>query len=161
MASPRHSESSPYPEALVARLDAPVRGRLSATLAPRAMGYLSVRVTFHRAPCIGIKVSFSEASSEDGVVGRPIGGELTTDRDGVARLDFLVPAGHYGCKVQNQRLTTVPTVPDDLVPFPVLTPIGRPYFDIGESREFDRSRHEIPAEERHVDADDAVDTEEE
>jgi hypothetical protein len=109
--------------------------RRSATIVLRALGHLAVQVFFHADPVEGAKVSFAKATDDD-EAGDPVGGELTTDANGVARLDFAVDAGHYVCQVERQPPLLVTTVDDAEEPYPVVLPIGRPYFDFDGDVEF-------------------------
>jgi len=109
--------------------------RRSATIVLRALGHLAVQVFFHADPVEGAKVSFAKATDED-EPGDAVGGELTTDARGIARLDFLVDAGHYVCQVERQPSLLVSTVDDAEEPYPVVLPIGRPYVDFEGDVEF-------------------------
>ena len=128
----RHSA---FPPALVARLPGPKPGRLSATLVARVMGYLAVRVQFHKDPVVGVEVKFSKATP-DGKPGDALG-KKTTDADGVARLDRIVPVGNYVCELEHQPPTVVQAVLDEEKPYPLILPVGRPYVDIDEEIEWD------------------------
>ena len=128
-------EASPYPPAYAARIPAPHGGKLSAVLVARPMACLVVRVTFHKDPCVGLKVKFSKATDE-GKPGDAVGEEVTTDKRGLAGVPFMVPAGLYVCEIENQRPAIVSTVNDPQRPFPVITPIDRPYFDVDEAHEW-------------------------
>ena len=126
---------SPYPLARAARVPAPAKGKLGAVLVARPMGCLVVRITFHKDPCAGLTVKFAERG-DDGTAGAAIGDETKSDARGVAGLEFMVPAGLYVCQIQGQAPTVVSTVPDPAKPHPVITPIDRPYYDVGEAHEW-------------------------
>lgn len=128
-------EASPYPPAYAARVPAPHGGKLSAVLVARPMACLVVRVTFHKDPCAGLEVKFSKAN-DDGTAGDAVGDKTKTDKRGVAGVPFMVPAGLYVCEIQNQKPTVVSTVVDPDRPYPVITPIDRPYYDVDEEHEW-------------------------
>lgn len=128
-------EASPYPPARAARIPSPANGKLSAVLVARPMACLVVRVTFHKEPCVGLEVKFSKATDE-GKAGDAVGEKTKTDERGLAMVPFMVPAGLYVCEIENQRPTVVSTVIDPKRPFPVVTPIDRPYFDVDEAHEW-------------------------
>ncbi len=128
-------DASPYPLAHAARVPAPAKSKLSAVLVARPMGCLVVRVTFHKSACVGLKVKFSKAG-DDGKPGDALGDETKTDGRGLATLPFMVPAGLYACEIQGQLPTLVSTVPSSDKPYPVITPIDRPYYDLGEAHEW-------------------------
>lgn len=126
---------SPYPRGHVARVPDPHGDALGAVLVARPMGYLIVRIYFHRVPVAGLHVSFYV--SNDGEKGDAIGEEVVTDETGIARVDMLVPALEYVCEIENQplaRVTTVHALDDS---YPLVLPIGRPYVDVDEDHEFD------------------------
>jgi hypothetical protein len=129
------SSRSPYPHGHVARVEDPHAGKLGAVLVPRPMGYLAVRIHFHRVPVRGLAVKFFEHSG--GEQGAQVGSDLRTDDDGLARVDMLVPATTYLCEVENQPPALVTTVHalDDA--FPLVLPIGRPFVDVDEDHEFE------------------------
>jgi len=104
-------------------------------LVPRPMGYLVVRIYFHRVPVEGLEVKFFV--SNDGDKGKAVGEAVRTGEDGIARVDMLVPAIEYVCEIERQPPTTVTTVhePDDS--HPLVLPIGRPFVDVDEDHEFD------------------------
>ena len=126
---------SVFPPAIVARLPGPKPGRLSAVLVARVMGYLAVRVQFHKDPVAGVEVKFSKATP-DGKPGDALG-KKTTDEDGVARLDRLVLMGNYVCELEHQPPAVVQAVLDEEKPYPLILPVGRPYVDIDEEIEWD------------------------
>jgi hypothetical protein len=125
---------SPYPNGHVARVEDPHGGKLGAVLVPRPMGYLVVRIYFHRVPVEGLAVKFFESS--EGEKGAQIGQELITAEDGIARLDMLVPAVEYVCEIENQPPAVVTTVHSPGDSFPLVLPIGRPFVDVDEEHEF-------------------------
>jgi hypothetical protein len=127
--------SSPYPRGHVARVADPHEDRISAVLVARPMGYLIVRVYFHRVPVEGLQVEFF--ISQDGEKGDAIGEAVRTDQTGRARVEMLVPAVEYVCEIENQPLARVTTVHDLNDSHPVVLPIGRPYVDVDEDHEFD------------------------
>ncbi|MFV8755134.1 hypothetical protein ACNOYE_31690 [Nannocystaceae bacterium ST9] len=131
------TNGSPYPRGHVARVPDPHEDGLSAVLVPRPMGYLIVRVYFHRVPVEGLKVEFFV--SNDGEKGDAIGTAVQTNDEGMARVDMLVPAIEYVCEIENQPLARVTVVHDLRDSFPLVLPIGRPYVDIDEDHEFDPS----------------------
>ena len=126
---------SPYPHGHVARVEDPHAGKLGAVLVPRPMGYLAVRIHFHRVPVRGLAVRFFEWSG--GQKGAQVGEDLVTGEDGIARVDMLVPAVEHACEIEHQPLAVVTTVHaiDDW--FPLVLPIGRPYVDVDEDHEFE------------------------
>ena len=128
-------ELSPYPPARAARVPKAAKDKLSAVLVARPMACLVVRVTFHKAPCVGLKVKFSKAT-DDGKPGEAVGKETKTDAKGIAGVDFMVPSGLYACEIQGQQPTVVSTVFDPAKPHPVVTPIDRPYYDVDEGHEW-------------------------
>ena len=83
----------------------PHGGKLCAVLVPRPMGYLVVRIYFHRVPVRGLAVKFFESSG--GEKGAQLGEELVTGEDGIARLDMLVPAVEYVCEIENARSASI------------------------------------------------------
>ena len=131
----KERETSPYPPAYAARIPAPHEGKLSAVLVARPMACLVVRVTFHKEPCVGLEVKFSKATDE-GKAGDPDGDKTKTNKRGLAGVPFMVPAGLYVCEIENQNPTIVSTVIDPKRPFPVITPIDRPYYDVDEAHEW-------------------------
>jgi hypothetical protein len=123
-------------EARVLRVDPKgPSSRRSATIVLRALGHLAVQVFFHADPTEGVKVSFAKATDDD-QAGDAVGGELTTDDNGVARLDYAVDAGHYVCRVERQPPLLVTTVDDPAQPYPIVLPVGRPYVDLDGDVEF-------------------------
>ncbi len=126
---------SAYPTARVARLPSPATDKLSAVLIARPRACLIVRVTFHRAPCVGLTVKFSKVG-DDGAAGDAVGEEVVTDGYGLAGVGFMVPAGLYVCAIQGQLPTIVSTVAAPGEAHPVVTPIDRPHFDVDESHEW-------------------------
>lgn len=126
---------SPYPNGHVARVEDPHGGKLGAVLVPRPMGYLVVRIYFHRVPVKELVVKFYERSG--GEKGAQIGEEQRTGEDGIARIDMLVPAVEYVCEIENQPLAVVGTVGSLDDSFPLVLPIGRPFVDVDEDHEFD------------------------
>lgn len=129
---------SPYPDAVIARV--PRAGALiSGVLIPRSMGYLAIRISFHKTSLAEHKVQFFLL---DGA-GRPGASEgdiLVTDASGVARLSYMVSTGRYLCQIQHQPVVMVPTVLSYDAPFPIVLPVGRPYLDVDEDHEFDRMK---------------------
>jgi hypothetical protein len=127
---------SPYPPAIAARVPSEKKSdKLSAVLVPRSVGYLNVRVTFHKDPCRGLKVKLFE-TDDDGKKGAQVGEETKTKKHGIVCVPFLVPAGLYVCAIENQPETLVNTVVDIDDTFEVVTPVGRPYVDIDEDAEW-------------------------
>jgi len=129
------ASSSPYPRGHVARVPDPHEDRISAVLVARPMGYLIVRIYFHRVPVEGLEVGFFV--SNDGEKGEQIGETVRTDQTGTARVDMLVPAVEYLCEIENQPLARVTCVHDLRDSYPLVLPIGRPYVDVDEEHEFD------------------------
>ncbi len=109
--------------------------RRSATIVLRSLGHLAVQLFFHAEPVEGASVSFAKATEED-EAGDAVGPKLTTDGQGIARLDFAVDAGHYICQIERQDPLLVTTVDDPEQPYPVVLPIGRPYVDFEGDVEF-------------------------
>jgi hypothetical protein len=112
----------------------PHAGELSATLVARPMGYLAVRVFFHREPMGNMKVRFYKA--DGGARGEAVGDEYRTDDDGRAMHVAMVPTGLYVCALERQEDTLVHSVAQIDESYPVVLPIGRPYVDIDEAIEF-------------------------
>lgn len=129
------ANSSPYPRGHIARVPDPHEDQISAVLVPRPMGYLIVRVYFHRVPVEGLRVEFFV--SNDGEKGEAIGEPVQTNQDGMARVEMLVPAVEYLCEIENQPPALVHTVHDLRESYPLVLPIGRPYVDVDEDHEFD------------------------
>lgn len=128
---------SPYPVAHLARLPAKDSPLVSAVLVPRALAYLSIRITFHCEPLRDLAVElFEEAKPNQR--GKSLAGVLRSDADGRVGLEFMVPAGRYICAIERQPDTAITTVKDFDQPFLVILPIGRPYFDLDEAPEFDK-----------------------
>jgi hypothetical protein len=126
---------SPYPHGHVARVLDPHEDKLGAVLVPRPMGYLVVRIYFHRVPVEGLEVKFFESSG--GSKGAQVGDAIRTLEDGIARVDMLVPAIEYICEIERQPPATVTTVHSLAESFPLVLPIGRPFVDVDEDIEFD------------------------
>jgi hypothetical protein len=141
---PPPEKVSPFPHAYVARLADPAGEKVSATLIARQVGYLAVRVTFHKKPCVGLEVKFSKAG-DDGKPGAQVGEKVKTNKRGIARFDYLVTAGVYVCEIQNQHPTLVTTVVDLAHPYAVVTPIDRPFFDVEEAHEWDEEQLDVDA----------------
>ena len=129
------TRQSPYPVGLVARVRDPHEGKFSAVLVPRPMGYLAVRIYFHGVSVEGLEVKFFKSS--DGQKGAPVGAAVRTVKDGIARVDMLVPAVEYVCEIEHQPLAVVTTVHDHHATYPLVLPIGRPFVDVDEEVEFD------------------------
>ncbi len=138
MAGTKLPLSSPFPRASVARILEPAGGKLGATLVARQLGYLTIKVTFHRQPLYDLEVKFYEAQA-DGTKGAQVGGKaFKTDRAGRASLDYLVDRGVYVVEIENQTAPAlVSTVTDPTTPYVVPLPVNRPYFDFDEACEFD------------------------
>lgn len=126
---------SPYPRARIARVPDPHEDGLSAVLVPRPMGYLVVRIYFHRVPVEGLEVGFFV--SNDGEKGDQVGETMRTGEDGIARVDMLVPAIQYICEIERQPPAIVTTVHELDESYPLVLPIGRPFVDVDEDHEFD------------------------
>lgn len=127
---------SPFPPALASRVPSEhEKDKLSAVLVPRSVGYLVVRVTFHKEPCAGLKVKLYE-TDDDGNKAAQVGDELKTNQSGVVRVPWLVTAGLYVAAIENQPDTVVTTVADVADAYEVVTPIGRPYVDVDEDEEW-------------------------
>jgi hypothetical protein len=129
------TKPSPYPLGLLARVERPHEDKISAVLVPRPMGYLAVRIYFHRVPVAGLKVKLFKSSG--GEKGAQVGEEIQTLEDGIARVDMLVPAIEYVCEIEDQPPTIVTTVHDRDETYPLVLPIGRPFVDVDEDHEFD------------------------
>jgi hypothetical protein len=114
------------------RVPRPHEGALSGVLTLREMGYLTIKVQFHRVPEQGLTVRFFVSKN-----GQQVGADLRTDEHGVVRVPRVVPAGLYHCEIERQTPTLVPTVQDLAHPYPVVLPVGRPYVDINERYEFE------------------------
>jgi hypothetical protein len=129
---------SPFPRASVARVLDPANDKLGATLVARQLGYLTVKITFHKQPLHDLEVRFYEAQP-DGTKGAQVGGKtFKTDRTGRASLDYLVDTGVYVVEIENQTTPAlVSTVTDIQKPYVVPLPVNRPYFDFDEACEFD------------------------
>jgi hypothetical protein len=126
---------SPYPRGHVARVADPHEDSISAVLVARPMGYLIVRIYFHRVPVEGLEVRFYV--SNNGEKADAIGEAVRTTTAGIARVEMLVPAVEYVCEIENQPLARVTTVHDLRDSYPLVLPIGRPYVDVDEDHEFD------------------------
>jgi hypothetical protein len=133
---------SPYAPAYVARVSDPKGDRLSATLVPRHLGFLSIKVTFHKIPCPGLEVKLSEANP-DGTKGKSVGDPQKTDEWGYVTVDYLVPAGPYVCEIEGQAETFAVTVDDPEKPFSIVLPVDRPYHDVDEEPEYDDADRKI------------------
>jgi hypothetical protein len=129
------AEKPLYAPAYVARIADPKSQAKSAVLVPRNIGYLSVRITFHREPVSDLEVRFFVETS-GGAKGDQVGEPQKTDARGVARLDLMVPVGRYVCAIERQPETAITTVSDERRPHPIPLPVGRPYVDVGEAIEF-------------------------
>jgi hypothetical protein len=145
MATPKVPPVSPFPQACVARIFEPPADKLGATLVARQLGYLAVKVTFHKQPCYDLEVKLYEAEA-DGTKGAQVGDGKTfkTDRAGMVMLDTLVDRGLYVAEIENQTtLALVTTVEDPSKPYVVPLPVDRPYFDFDEACEWDDERREV------------------
>jgi hypothetical protein len=162
MAIPKIPPVSPFPKASVARILDPHADKLGATLVARQLGYLAVKVTFHKQPLDGLEVKFYEAEA-DGSKGAQVGGKtFKTDLTGRAWVDYLVDAGVYVVEIEKQTSPAlVSTVSDLQRPYVVPLPVNRPYFDFDEQCEFDDQQIEVtdyvPAPDDGSDADDPAD----
>lgn len=85
-------KTSPSPDAHVARVPSNNASAQSATLIPRSLGYLIIKVAFHRMPTAGLAGKLWKANA-DGSAAESMGEPVITDKDGIARLDAKVPAG--------------------------------------------------------------------
>jgi hypothetical protein len=130
------ADESPFPEAALARLPKDAAGVKSGVLVARSMGYLLVRVLFHGAPVVGLKVEFGAITDEKDTSPTKLEPALETDAQGLALFPRLVVAGLYACSVERQPATTVPTVATLDTPYPLVLPIGRPLVDHGDVDEF-------------------------
>jgi hypothetical protein len=140
MPGPSKEIVSAFPTAHVARVLDPHEDKLGATLVARQLGHLAVKVCFHREPCYGLEVKFYE-QGDDGKKAKQLGAARKTDRHGIARYEYLVDRGLYVVEIEKQESAAiVPTVIDPTKPYVIPTPVDRPYFDIGETPEFD---HEV------------------
>jgi hypothetical protein len=128
--------ASPFPDAHVARLPKGTADKKCGILVARAMQYLLVRVLFHGAPVANVKVRFACIDGIDDASPEKMDPELVTNDEGVACFPRLVVAGMYGCAVERQPETVVPTVARLDGPYPVVLPIGRPLVDIHDIDEF-------------------------
>jgi hypothetical protein len=144
MAVPKVPPVSPFPKASVARVLEPHNDKLGATLVARQLGYLAIKVTFHKQPLYDLEIKFYEAEA-DGSKGDPVGGKtFKTDRAGKASLDYLVPTGVYVVEIENQtNPALVSTVTDPRKPYVVPLPVNRPYYDFDEACEFDDEDREV------------------
>lgn len=131
---------SPFPPARAARIPSEVKEekakKLSAVLVPRSVGYLVVRVTFHKDPCAGVKVSLYE-TDDSGKKAAQVGDEMVTNKYGIVRVPWMVNAGLYVCAIEGQDETVITTIGDLEDAYEVVTPVGRPYVDVDENDEWD------------------------
>jgi hypothetical protein len=103
------SDDDNLPPAYLARVPFPAGGAVSAVLVPRSMEFLAVRLILDGHPLIGRSVTFHECS-DDEEKGDPLGDPVVSDKEGVARLARVVPAGHYMIEIEGQPVTVVTTV---------------------------------------------------
>ncbi len=124
-------------KAAVARTPHPAAKHVSATLVPRAMGFLAVAVHFRRPAGAGLETKFFRAN-DDGTKGDQLGETLTTDQRGVARLPRLVPIGHYICELENQAPAPVTTVHALAAALSLVLPIGSHAVELDGGLDLDR-----------------------
>jgi hypothetical protein len=128
-------DESPFPPAGVVRLPKGADGK-SAVLVARSMGYLLIRVLFHGAPVVGVTVEYGRIDDEKDSKPEKLEPVVKTDADGLALFPRLVVAGIYGCTIERQPATVVPTVASLDSAYPVVLPVGRPLVDLGDVDEF-------------------------
>lgn len=122
--------------ASVARLPKGTADRKSAVLCARAMGILAIRLQFHGAPVVGLKVTFCRIAEIDDASPEDMSPVREAAEDGFVFFPRLVTAGHYAVKIEHQPPTVVPTVTSLDEPWPVILPVGRPLVDSGDFEEF-------------------------
>jgi hypothetical protein len=120
------------PPALIAPVSFDSSEANTIVLFPVHLEFLAVRVVFHRTPVAELSVRLTASD------GTEVAASLKTDEQGVARLLRRVPAGTYVCEVERQAPFRISTVPTPADAFPVVLPVGRPYFDMHEGAEFER-----------------------
>jgi hypothetical protein len=101
------------------------------------MAFLAVAVHFHGRSVAGIQTRFFRITS-DGSQGAALGEPTVTDRNGIARLQRLVPIGHYICEIEFQPQIIVSTVPTVSDAFPLALPIGRHIAEADDRLQFGR-----------------------
>ena len=106
------------------------------TLVPHEIGWLAVRIYFHREPIEDLEVEFC-ACRDNETSGAVIGEVVRSDESGIAKLTFPVPVGNYMCRIEHQEPTVVTTVASVDAPVDLVLPIGRPYFDFEGDWEVD------------------------
>jgi hypothetical protein len=126
----------PLHVASIARLPKGTSDRKSAVLTARAMGFLAIRLQFHGAPVMGLKVTFCRIADIDDDSPDEMDPVRVAAQDGLVFFPRLVPAGYYGLKIEHQPLTVVPTVASLDQPCPVILPVDRPLVDSGDFEEF-------------------------
>ncbi len=103
------SDDDNLPPAYLARVPFPAGAAVSAVLVPRSMEFLAVRLVLDGHPLIGRTVTFYECTDEE-EKGDAVGDPVVSDKEGIARLSRVVPAGHYMIEVEGQPVTVVTTV---------------------------------------------------
>jgi len=140
-------------KASVARTPHPAAAHVSATLVPRAMGFLAVSVHFDGRRVGGLETKFFR-SNDDGSKGAQLGETLVTDDRGVARLPRLVPIGHYICELEHQAPAPVTTVHALKAAVALVLPIGSHAVELDGGLDLDRDEEgPDPGKEGNADAD--------
>lgn len=98
------------------------------------LGFLSVRVFFHREPMEDLAVTFSRLDGDS--VGAALGDPVKTKADGVASLPGGVELGNYVCQIEGQPPKMITTVESADEPWTLVLPIGRPLLDLDGDEEF-------------------------
>lgn len=97
------------PIAYLARVPFPADGQVSGVLVPRSMEFLAVQLLLDGYPLVGRTVAFFECTDDEDK-GEVLDDPVLSDNDGIARLQRVVPTGHYLCEVEGQPATIVTTV---------------------------------------------------
>ncbi|RMF75392.1 MAG: LysM domain-containing protein [Planctomycetota bacterium] len=99
------------------------------TLGYGQKAYLAVQIFFHETAIENLQVEFFKANPDDSA-GEKIGETVTTNNDGVARLeDRAVDIGSYICRIENQPDALITSVHSLDEPLKLALPIGRPLFE--------------------------------
>jgi hypothetical protein len=131
------SPESPLEKASVARTPDPAGKHASATLVPRAMGFLAVAVHFDGRRMAGLEARFFRAN-DDGSQGDALGEMMLTDARGVARLPRLVPIGHYVCVIEDEPAAAITTVHALDSATALVLPIGAQVVEVDDGLDLDR-----------------------
>jgi hypothetical protein len=95
---------------------------------PGLMAYLSVMLYHRDAPVVGARVHFFPSTPNGTADAGQPKGEAMTDQLGIAALAAKAKVGNYFCQVEGvPGYTSISTVEDKDVPYPVKLPPGRAY----------------------------------